>query len=59
MDVPAHSLPTEAVRDWRLAKLGIPPQVADELSAVRLDWLLAVDNTHNAVEQALSERAGQ
>ncbi|MFI0894895.1 hypothetical protein [Streptomyces sp. NPDC020983] len=39
-------LPTEELREWRLCTLlHCPPSSLDGESAVRLDWLLAVDDT--------------
>ncbi|AEW94593.1 MULTISPECIES: hypothetical protein [Streptomycetaceae] len=43
-EYPAHQLPMEAYRDWRLCQVVGPPDTWMDLPAERLDWILAVDN---------------
>jgi hypothetical protein len=40
---PAHELPMDAYRDWKLCQVVGPPSSWLDLPAERLDWILAVD----------------
>lgn len=46
-------LPAEAFREWQLCQVVGPPSTWMDLSAERLDWLLAVDS---AVKQARANK---
>jgi hypothetical protein len=50
-------LPLEELREWRLCTLlRCPPSALEDESAVRLDWLLAVDDTVARARQNREKR---
>lgn len=44
-DYPTHQLPMDAYRDWQLCQVVGPPDTWMDMSAKRLDWILAIDST--------------
>ncbi|HWU23266.1 MAG TPA: hypothetical protein VN088_17135 [Nocardioides sp.] len=56
---PPERLPLEAYRDWQLCQVVGPPDSWMDMSADRLDWILAVDGVVQQARKNLEEEAAR